>query len=240
MNITTPKIEFTVCENKECAIPAVIVAAGSSWRMNGIDKQFLEVSGIPVIARTLLAFERSSYISKIILVTREQSVNRIQLIAEKYLISKLTDIVVGGDTRGQSVLCGINRLSSGEEKVLISDGARPFVSERMISECVNSLKSHDGCLCAVKVKDTVKYVEDGSVKKTVDRDRLYLAQTPQGVTVKIYKKAAESLDVSKYTDDVSLLEAVGADVGIVDGDIRNIKITTPEDAELAAFFARGD
>ena len=195
MEITSPKLEFTVCQSNDCAVPVIIVAAGTSSRMNGADKQFLEIAGMPVIARTLLNFERSSYISRIILVTREESVNKMQLIADKYFISKLTDIVEGGDTRGQSVFKGISRLKSSENKVLISDGARPFVTDRMIADCVNALKEHDGCLCAVKVSDTVKDVQNGIVKGTLDRSNLYLAQTPQGITVSLYKKAAESVVV---------------------------------------------
>ena len=240
MNITMPKLDYSVCDNNREGIPVIIVAAGNSSRMNGQDKQLLCVAGIPVIARTMLTFERSREISKIILVTREQSVNQMQLIAEKYLISKLSDIVVGGDTRQQSVVCGIKRLDSGEEKVLVSDGARMFVTERMISDCVNALKVHDGCLCAVKVNDTVKSVENGKVKATVDRSQLYLAQTPQGISVSVYKKAIENVDISKFTDDASVLESIGADVAVVEGDYKNIKITTPADISLAEMLIRGN
>ena len=238
MEATRPKLNYTVFESSDNAIPVIVVAAGTSKRMNGADKQFLSVAGIPVIARTLLAFEKSSYISRIILVTREQSVNEMQLIAEKYMISKLTDIVVGANTRQQSVMCGIDRLDSSENKVLISDGARMFVTDKMICDCVNALKTNDGCLCAVKVNDTVKDAENGIVKGTVSRERLYLAQTPQGVTVDLYKKAIEKTDISKLTDDASVLEAVGGKVKIVPGDYKNIKITTPDDIALAEIFAK--
>lgn len=240
METVSPKLEFTVCENHKGGIPVIIVAAGSSSRMNGEDKQFLDIAGVPLIARTLLAFERSPDISKIILVTREQSVNRMQLICEKYLISKLSDITVGGGTRGESVLCGIKRLDKSEEKVLISDGARPFVTQRMISDCVVALKTYDGCLCAVKVNDTVKDVRDGKVKSTVDRTGLYLAQTPQGITVSRYIEALGNCSAAGFTDDAAVLETVGADIKIVDGDVKNIKITTKDDIALAEFFCKGE
>ena len=204
----------------------------------GTDKQFLSVAGVPVIARTLMSFERSPDVSRIILVTREQSIKDMQIIADKYFISKLSDIVKGGDSRAQSVACGIERLKKDEEKVLVSDGARIFVTPKMISDCVEALKKHDGCLCALKVSDTVKSAFEGQVKKTVDRNGLYLAQTPQGITVSLYKKAMESGDMSAFTDDASVLESVGGDVVIVEGNKRNIKITTPEDIELAKIFAR--
>lgn len=240
MEITKPRFDYSVCDNSLGGIPVIIVAAGKSSRMNGNDKQLMCVAGIPVIARTLLAFERSPDISRIILVTREQSVNEMQLIAEKYTISKLSDIVTGGETRQESVVCGIKRLSPDEEKVLVSDGARMFVTDRMIRDSVNALKTHDGCLCAVKVNDTVKSVESGKVAGTVDRSRLYLAQTPQGITVSIYKKAVENADISRFTDDASVLESIGADVAIVEGDCKNIKITTPADIALAEMFIRGN
>ena len=240
METTSCKLDYSVCENKNTdALPVIVVAAGNSSRM-GVDKQFINVAGVPVIARALLNFERSPDISRIILVTREQSIPNMQLIAEKYFISKLSDTVKGGDTREDSVACGIERLKADEEKVLVSDGARIFVTQKMISDCVNALKEHDGCLCAVKVQDTVKSVDGGRVNSTLDRNGLYLAQTPQGITVSIYKKAMEKADISAFTDDASVLESAGADVVIVEGDKRNIKITTPEDVALAELFSKED
>lgn len=239
MTVTSSKLNYSVCENCNAgALPVIIVAAGNSSRMGGADKMLLLVSGVPVIARTLMNFERSPYVSRIILVTREQSIPDMQLIAEKYLISKLSDIVTGGDTRQQSVACGIGRLSASENKVLVSDGARMFVTDKMIEDCVKALGKHDGCLCAVKVYDTVKSVEGDSVNKTVDRSGLYLAQTPQGITVSIYKKAIENTDISAFTDDASVLESAGADVVVVNGDRKNIKITTPEDVALAEILLK--
>ena len=238
METTAPKLDYSVCDTmSRDALPVIIVAAGNSTRM-GEDKQFMTVSGVPVIAKTLMAFERSPYISRIILVTKQESIQKMQLIAEKYYISKLTDIIKGGESRGQSVACGIERLTEKEKKALVSDGARMFVTPRIIASCAEALKEHDGCLCAIKVQDTVKSVEGEKVKTTVDRSGLYLAQTPQGITVSIYKKAMASADISEFTDDASVLESQGADVVIVPGDRRNIKITTPEDLKLAQLLAR--
>lgn len=240
METTSYKLKYNVCESKNSnAIPVIIVAAGKSSRMRGVNKQFISVAGIPVIARSLMNFEHSPYISRIILVTREENIPDMQLIAEKYLITKISDIVKGGDTRQESVFCGIERLGKDEDKVLVSDGARIFVTDKMIKDCVDSLKHHDGCLCAVKVNDTVKLVENGTVKDTVKRDKLYLAQTPQGITISLYKKAKQNTDVSVFTDDASVLESMGADVVVVDGDIKNIKITTPEDIVLAENLVKG-
>ena len=238
MEATSCKLDYSVAKTGSGGIPVIIAAAGSSVRMGGEDKQLICVGGIPVIARTLLAFERCDCISRIILVTREESINRMQLIAEKYLIGKLTDIVGGGNTRQESVLRGIERLAADENKVLVSDGARMFVTDKMIRDCVQALSVHDGCLCAVKVNDTVKEVNGKNVVRTVDRSGLYLAQTPQGITVDLYKKAIESVDISSLTDDASVLEAIGADVAIVDGDVKNIKITAPGDIALAEIYVK--
>lgn len=238
MEITKPKLNYSICDEKSGGIPVIVVAAGSSVRMGGIDKQFANVAGIPVIARTLLCFERSDDISKIILVTKEQSVKDIQLIAEKYMISKLSDIVAGGDTRQKSVICGLERLEKNEDKVLISDGARLFITKRIISDCVAAIKEHDGCVTAIKVTDTVKKVENGIVTDTVDRTPLYLAQTPQGITVSLYNKVIKDNENSDFTDDVSVLELGGYDVVLVAGDSKNIKITTPDDIALAEIYAK--
>ncbi len=238
METTKPKLNYSVCEEKCDGIPVIIVAAGASSRMNGADKQFINICGIPVIARTLLAFERSPDISKIILVTREKSLKDMRIIAEKYMISKLSDIVVGAATRQESVVCGLECLDINEDKVLISDGARMFVSKKIISDCVQALKNHDGCVTAVKVNDTVKKVDNSKVVSTVDRTPLYLAQTPQGITVSLYRKMLESLDITALTDDSSVLEAGGFDVAVVDGDRKNIKITTQDDIALAEILVK--
>lgn len=239
MEATSPKLDYSVCKEDTGGIPVIIVAAGNSSRMGGKDKQLMSVLGIPVIIRTLTAFERSPYISRIILVTKPDSIPQIELLAEKYLITKLSDITEGGETRQKSVIAGISRLSADEDKVLISDGARMFVTDDMIKGCAEALKRHDGCLCAIKVTDTVKSVEDGSVKSTVDRSKLYLAQTPQGITVKLYKKALEQSNSRDFTDDVSVLESIGADVVTVAGSTTNIKITTPDDIALAELLLKG-
>lgn len=223
-------------------IPVIIVAAGSSSRMKGINKQFASIAGIPVIARTLLAFENSSTISKIILVTKKEFFTDMQLIAKKYMIGKLDSIVEGGDDRHASVMNGINALNCDDRKVLIHDGARPFITEKIIKDCADALKSADGCLCGIKINDTVKKVDKvGNVIETVDRTFLFGAQTPQGVDVAAYKSASEEAEDKNFTDDASVLEAAGYTVKLVEGSSRNIKITCAEDLELAeSFIVKGE
>lgn len=233
------KLEFEL-EFKEVTakdnggIPVIIVAAGSSSRMKGINKQFASVAGIPVIARTLLAFENSPLISKIVLVTKKEFIPDMQLIADKYMIGKIDCIIEGGNDRHASVMNGINALSKDDVRVLIHDGARPFVTNKIIKDCVDALLGADGCLCGIKINDTVKKVdENGVVTETIDRTYLYGAQTPQGVNVALYKKASEEFENKDFTDDAGVLEAAGYIVKMVEGSSSNIKITCAEDLEFA-------
>lgn len=242
MNTTETKLEYKVCSTEKKALPVIIVAAGASTRMNGKNKQFLEINGIPVIVKTLLAFEKSPYIRNIILVTRADDIFKLQLLAEKHNISKLSDIVCGGSSRQESVLNGLARVSKNELSVLIHDGARPLVSDEIIGRVVKGLESFSAVTCAVKVKDTVKQIDaDGKVIKTLDRNSLVAVQTPQGVRLEEYRKATDSIEnLADFTDDTSIMEAAGYEVLTVDGDYKNIKITTPEDISTAQKFAESE
>lgn len=229
------KLEFEMIKtDKASGIPVIIVAAGSALRMQGINKQIALVAGIPVIARTMLAFENSPLISKIILVTKKDMIGDMQIIADKYMINKLECIVEGGENRHKSVMQGIEALAVEDEKVLIHDGARPFVSQKIIENCVDALNEADGCLCGIKINDTVKKVnKEEFVTETVDRSFLYAAQTPQGVKVKQFKEASKKLIGKEFTDDASVLEMAGYKVKMTEGSNSNIKITCPEDLILA-------
>lgn len=236
MTETKLKFDYEITEEKN-GIPVIIVAAGTSSRM-GRNKLYIEISGIPVIARTLLNFERSDSISRIIIVTRSEEIINLQLICEKYGISKLSDITEGGKTRQESVLCGLERLSGDEERVLIHDGARPLTSQRVIYDVADKLNTASAVTCAVKVKDTVKEIDsDGKVIKTLKRESLVAVQTPQGVRIKDYFDAVSKVsDISVFTDDTSIMESAGYDVYITEGDYTNIKVTTPEDISAAESY----
>ena len=242
MNTTELKLQYNICENSGEGIPVVIVAAGQSSRMKGVNKQFVSLLGIPVIARTLMAFENCAAISKIIIVTAERSIADMQLICDKYMISKATDIVCGGDCRHDSVMNGISRLDISDRKVLIHDGARPLVETADIVAVARALEEFDAALCVHKINDTVKKVdEDGVVISTLDREMLYGAQTPQGVDVDKYKSACENIkNVSDFTDDVSVREAAGYTVKAITGSNKNIKITAPEDIAIAESLLKGE
>lgn len=230
------KLSYTTANENSGAMPVIIVAAGSSLRMNGVSKQFISIRGIPAIVHTLLAFQRSSNISRIILVTKQDFILQMQQLAEQYNINKLSDIVSGGETRQESVKKGLERVTDAD-KVLIHDGARPLVTDDIISRVCFELNFSDAVICAVKVKDTIKRVNDeNNVIDTLKRDELVSVQTPQGVNVNKYRLAFESVKCSEFTDDASIMEAAGYKVKMVEGDYTNIKITTPEDIVLAEYY----
>ena len=228
MTETKTKLVYDVNSDTE-KIPVIIVAAGSSARM-GTDKLLMEISGIPVIARTLMNFQRCDCISDIILVTREEK------------ILPLTDIVEGGLTRQDSVLKGLELLDKKADKVLIHDGARPLTEEWVVSGVAKALESYSAAACGVKPKDTIKEISsDKKVIKTVNRDNLIAVQTPQGVRVKDYLDAlSKAGDLSHFTDDMSIMESAGFEVFITEGDYKNIKITTPEDIAAAESYILGN
>ncbi len=240
MNKTETKIEFEVCENKNGGIPVIVVAAGSSTRM-GQNKMLISVLGMPVLVRTLKAFEQCDRISNIILVAKSDELITYKELCEKYMLSKVSDIVEGGKNRQESVLCGMGRLKSSDNKVLIHDGARPFVSDEIICRVIDGLKAYSAVVPAVRVKDTIKQVsENGEVIKTVKRDDLVQVQTPQGVCKEEYLELLNRSNLSLFTDDVSFFEADCQKVLTVMGDYKNIKITTKEDIIIAEAFLKGD
>lgn len=237
------KLEFEIEEQSaDGGVPVIIVAAGSSTRMNGINKQTAMLCGVPLIIRTLMKFERCREISNIILVTKPDDVFTMQQLANEYQIHKLSDIVCGGDSRQQSVKNGLERLGANAETVLIHDGARPFVTDKIIRDVISALENHNAVTCAVKLKDTVKQVdENGNVLSTPDRSSLVAVQTPQGVHISDYRAAIEKAgDLGAFTDDMSVMESAGYIPFTVSGSYDNIKVTTPEDIALAEYLILKD
>lgn len=222
-------------ETKALKTCAIIVAAGSSSRMAAGDKMFINIKVVPTIIRTLLKFENNSEIEKIIVVTRRESIERIISLAEEYKITKLLRVVEGGKLRPYSVLNGIDT-AKDFDVVLIHDGARPLVSDRVISDITAAAKEYGAAVPTVPVKDTTKVVgDDGFVVATPERSTLFAAQTPQGFLRSLYLKAAECVgeEIEKITDDASLFEIAGYRVKTVEGDYKNIKITTDTDIAVA-------
>ena len=236
---TELKLSYEINKSETKAIPVIIVAAGNSTRM-GTNKQFMEILGVPVIARTLMAFENSPVISRIILVAKADDIFELGVLAKKYGISKLADIICGGNCRQESVLKGFEKLSTEEDAVLIHDGARPLVTGEIISSVATALQNYPAAACGVKVKDTIKTVDgSGNIVGTVDRSCLFAVQTPQGVKKTEYIKAVENIEnIENITDDMSVMEMAGYTCLMVEGSYKNIKITTKEDIPLAENYLK--
>lgn len=215
-------------------ITAIITAAGKGTRMNSeLNKQYIEIAGIPVLARTLAVFQECEYIDEIIVVVNEDDINFCRhRIVEHYNFSKVKALVSGGTERQNSVYKGLCAAKPDCEIVLIHDGARPFVTNNNIVNCINAAKAYGACGLGVRLKDTVKISDqNGFVEATPDRSSLWSIQTPQGFGYKLIMNAHEKAIKSGYigTDDMVLVERHGIPVKIVEGNYQNIKITTPED-----------
>ena len=220
----------------------IIVAAGSSSRMNGENKQFADLGGIPVIGRTMLAFEQCESTVEIIVVTKADDIEAIKYIAEKNGITKLSHVVAGGKTRQESVICGLNVLSKETKMIAVHDGARPLVSHILIEKTITDARVFGGATLGVPVKDTIKVVSDGLIVDTPHRKTLFAVQTPQVFKKKLYFEGinfAKDHDLD-FTDDCQLVEATGVKVYLTSGDYRNIKITTPEDILIARALLEGN
>jgi 2-C-methyl-D-erythritol 4-phosphate cytidylyltransferase len=222
---------------------ALIPAAGMGKRMGAsINKQYLHLGGVPVVARTISVFECSPLISAIYLVIPEDEITYCrEHVVECYGFSKVTAIIPGGAERQNSVLNGLNAMRNhiaDEDVVLIHDGARPLITEHLVEEIIRSAYLHDGALAAVPAKDTIKEVKDNIVTGTPDRQNLWQAQTPQAFRFGMIHSAHLKAESDRFagTDDSSLVERLGGKVHIVRGDYRNIKLTTPEDLVLAESF----
>lgn len=218
----------------------IIVAAGRGKRINaGLPKQFLKIGDRPLVAYTIERFEGCPQIAEIVLVVPEDYLSFCQQeIVDRYGFKKVRRIVAGGEHRQDSVWNGLKALPPNTDLVIVHDGVRPFVSPEKISEGINLCVDFNAVITAVPAKDTVKEVQELKVVGTVDRQRLYLVQTPQffdyQLLMKAYKKANE--EGKYYTDDSALVEALGEEVKVIEGSYDNIKVTTAEDLEFAKFL----
>jgi 2-C-methyl-D-erythritol 4-phosphate cytidylyltransferase len=222
---------------------ALIPAAGMGKRMGAaINKQYLQLSGMPIVARTLSLFDQSSLIDAIYLVIPAEEIPYCrEHVVDAYGFSKVTAIIPGGKERQNSVMNGLLAMRdfvSNEDIILIHDGVRPLISDELLQETISSAALHDGVLVAVPVKDTIKTVYNGIVVETPNRESLWQAQTPQAFRFATILAAHTSAEAAGFigTDDASLVERMGGAMHIIRGDYRNIKITTPEDLILAEAF----
>lgn len=227
-------------KNKRPFCSAVIVAAGSGERM-GNDKMFLDLCGKPVLLRAVIPYQNSDAVDEIVIVTRPENVQKVSEICSTEKMSKVKLVIEGGATRTESALAGVSAVSSKAEIIAVHDGARPFVSEKLIEEVINCAAKYMAAVPALPSTDTVKIVDDnGIVIASPDRSHVVSVQTPQAFNADILKGALSSA-VTKglvLTDDCAAVEMMGAKVHTVNGDSDNIKITYPDDLVKAEAIIR--
>lgn len=230
-------------------ITAIVLAAGSGSRMkNKTKKQFMEIKGKPVIWYSLFEFEKSR-VDEIILVTGKEDIDYCKKeIVEKYNLKKIKNVVAGGSERYESVYNGLKEVTGNI--VLIHDGARPLINNEIIERSIEGTIKSDACVVGVPVKDTIKRADkEGYIIDTPNRSELWITQTPQSFKTDLvkmaYKKMKEELEKGNttlnITDDAMVVEEFTTNqVRFVQGDYKNIKVTTPEDIGIAELFIELD
>src|SRR5574341_168213 len=219
-------------------VTALIPAAGVGKRMGkAVAKQFLPLGDKPLLAHTLLAFQRASEIDEVIpILSKEDMEDCLRDVIERFHITKVKTLVVGGKERQDSAAHGLQKLEKDASIVLVHDGVRPFVTAGMIKETVDLARKGECVTVGVPIKDTIKEVDaKGIVRHTLERSKLWAIQTPQAFPLKVLMRAYEESYKHKVfgTDDATLVERTGGTVRVIMGSYENIKITTPEDLILA-------
>ena len=223
---------------------AVIVAAGSSQRM-GSDKILMKLGPMPVLVRTVLAFQNNPLIDEIIIVTKMDKIEQIAKLCDDSGLTKVKMVITGGATRMESALAGVSAVRKGAKLIAIHDGARPLITQDVINRTVYAAQKYMSAVPAIPNTDTLKCVDaDGVITGTVDRASTYRVQTPQVFEADLIKGALSKAvkDNLPITDDCSAMDRMGIKTHIVEGDNNNIKITTPNDLVIAEAIIknRGD
>lgn len=216
------------------SVGVVIPAAGQGKRMGTKEsKQFLLFHQKPIFLHTIEVFENHPEVDEIVVVVRETEIERTKRLIKEHGIKKVSKVVAGGRERQESVFMGLKAITT--DLVLVHDAVRPFVTEKAITRLISEIRDYDAAILAVPMKDTVKKVEQNCVFGTLQRNQLWSVQTPQGfrreLLMKAHKEAEKNNDFA--TDDSALVEKLGVNVRVVDGEYTNIKITTPEDLIFA-------
>lgn len=225
-------------------IAAIVVAAGRGVRFGGdVPKQFLKIQSKPLLSHSLLTFERHAAVDRVVLVAALEWKSFIeQEIIRRFEIRKVAAIVAGGKERQDSVAAGLSCISELHEFVAVHDAVRPFFSSSLLDRVIDGCRSADACIPAIALRDTVKQVEDNLVIRTLPRETLRLAQTPQvfrrSVLIEAFQLAKRN-NISG-TDEASLIEAAGGRVAWVEGEEQNLKITTPLDLKIAEMIFEGN
>ena len=219
-------------------VTAIIVAAGKGTRMQDVRrKQYLSLAGLPILTRTLVVFDKCERVEQIILVIPQDDFNFCQKnILQPAGLSGRIILVAGGERRQDSVFNGLKAVDSGCSIVVIHDGVRPFLQNDQLIACIEGTRESGACIMGVPANETLKQVNAADhIIQTLERDNVWLAQTPQAFRYDLIRKAHETACVEGYsaTDDASLVERLGGTVKIITGSRHNIKITIQEDFETA-------
>lgn len=223
---------------------AVIVAAGSARRMEGIDKVLAPLGELPVLVHTLYAFQDCPAVEEVVVVTREDLLVEVGRLCKEFAFDKVTKVVVGGAERIHSVRAGLREVSPQAEFIAIHDGARPLVSQEVIEAAVSAAAAAGAAAPAVPLTDTIKRGSEGRTVETLDRSALWAVQTPQVFEAGLIRGAVQKAldDGETLTDDCGAVERLGMPVTLTQGSRENIKITTPLDLVIgeAILQARGE
>lgn len=219
-------------------LSAIVMAGGSSSRMGEIDKLFYPLVGVPALLYSLQTFQDIDRVGEIILVCREDRIAEAGALCREYGLDKVKVILRGGSNRSESVERGLAAVDDRFRFVAVHDGARPFVSEKIVLDTLHAAMQHGAAAPAVSLKDTVKVRKNGMVEQTLERDSLCAVQTPQIFLLDRLREAYRINGTVGFTDDCSLVEALGYPVALVEGSAENFKITTPEDLILAEEYAK--
>jgi 2-C-methyl-D-erythritol 4-phosphate cytidylyltransferase len=221
-------------------VGAVVVAAGSSRRMGGVDKLWLPLAGLPLLGHALARLGGVEEIGQLVVVASAEGVQRLDGLRDTAAApwNRVTATVVGGKERLDSVYAGLLALEPCD-LVLVHDGARPLVTAELVRAVLAAARTHGAAIPALPVTDTIKAVDgDGFIVATPDRATLRAVQTPQGFRYDLLRRAHEAAgpDRASCTDDAMLLERAGLPVATVEGDPHNLKVSTPADLPLIALY----
>lgn len=216
------------------SVGVVIPAAGQGKRMGTKEsKQFLLFHQKPIFLHTIEVFDDHPEIDEIVVVVRGTEIERTKRLIEEQGIKKVSKVVAGGRERQESVFLGLKEITT--DLVLVHDAVRPFVTKKAVTRLISEIRDYGAAILAVPMKDTVKKVEQNCVFGTLQRNQLWSVQTPQGFRRELLMKAHIEAEKNNdfATDDSALVEKLGVNVRVVDGEYTNIKITTPEDLIFA-------
>jgi 2-C-methyl-D-erythritol 4-phosphate cytidylyltransferase len=202
--------------------------------MEGIDKVLAPLGELPVLVHTLYAFQDCEAVEEIVVVTREDLLLEVSRLCKEYDFDKVRKVVIGGTERGNSVQAGLQEASPDVDLIAIHDGARPLVSQEILTQTIQRAAETGAAVPAIPVTDTIKQAENGVTVGTVDRENLWAVQTPQVFEVGLIRAATEKAlrDGEALTDDCASVERLGMKVSLTAGSKENIKITTPFDLVL--------